>query len=77
MHTIITINTGHGANHIAHNTGLRVFATARDKVVLGDLAELGIETLSFDVTSQDDRVRVRETLEREAGGRLDVLVNNA
>ncbi|KFY16091.1 hypothetical protein V491_05443 [Pseudogymnoascus sp. VKM F-3775] len=68
---------GHALALDFHKAGLRVFATARDKVVLGDLAELGIETLSFDVTSQDDRVRVRETLEREAGGRLDVLVNNA
>lgn len=57
--------------------GLRVFATARDKAALKDLEELGIETLSFDVTAQADRVRVREELERVAGGRLDVLVNNA
>lgn len=54
-----------------------MFATARDKEVLEDLAALGIETLSFDVTSQDDRRRIRETLERVAGGRLDILVNNA
>lgn len=57
--------------------GLRVFATARDAAVLEDLAALGIETISFDVTSQADRARVRETLERDADGKLDILVNNA
>lgn len=57
--------------------GLRVFATARDAAQLEDLAALGIETFSFDVTAQADRVRIRETLERVAGGGLDVLVNNA
>jgi NAD(P)-dependent dehydrogenase (short-subunit alcohol dehydrogenase family) len=41
------------------------------------LEELGIETFSFDVTVQADRMRIREELGRVAGGRLDVLVNNA
>lgn len=54
-----------------------MFATARDAAVLGDLAALGIETLSFDVTSQTDLGRIRETIERVANGKLDILVNNA
>jgi hypothetical protein len=29
------------------------------------------------VTSKADRLRVRETLEKEANGKLDILVNNA
>ncbi|KFY59835.1 hypothetical protein V496_05519 [Pseudogymnoascus sp. VKM F-4515 (FW-2607)] len=68
---------GHALALDFHNAGLRVFATARDAAQLEDLAALGIETFSFDVTAQADRVRIRETLERVAGGGLDVLVNNA
>ncbi|KFY30347.1 hypothetical protein V493_01966 [Pseudogymnoascus sp. VKM F-4281 (FW-2241)] len=68
---------GHAMAMDFHKAGLRVFATARDKSVLEDLAELGMETLSFDVTDEGDRVRMREVIERDAGGRLDVLVNNA
>ncbi|OBT78632.1 hypothetical protein VF21_02236 [Pseudogymnoascus sp. 05NY08] len=68
---------GHALALDFHKAGLRVFATARDKVALKDLEELGIETFSFDVTVQADRVRIRGELERVAGGRLDLLVNNA
>ncbi|KFX95420.1 hypothetical protein V490_03890 [Pseudogymnoascus sp. VKM F-3557] len=68
---------GHSLATDFHKAGLRVFATARDAAVLADLAALGIETISFDVTSKADRLRVRETLEKEANGKLDILVNNA
>lgn len=68
MHFVVVAN---------RDVGLRVFATARDAAVLADLAALGIETISFDVTSKADRLRVRETLEKEANGKLDILVNNA
>lgn len=58
-------------------TGLRVFATARNAEVLGDLADRGIETFSLDVTSLKDIRQIRETIGRLTGGKLDILVNNA
>ncbi|OBT68759.1 hypothetical protein VE03_02206 [Pseudogymnoascus sp. 23342-1-I1] len=60
---------GHALATDFHAAGLRVFATARDANQLEDLAALGIETLSFDVTSQADRVRIKETVEGLVGGR--------
>ncbi|PLN81202.1 putative short chain dehydrogenase/reductase [Aspergillus taichungensis] len=61
-----------------HRQGLRVFATARDEVALGDLAALGIETLSLVV---DDELSVQlcfaETERRLGTKGLDYLVNNA
>lgn len=55
-----------------------MFATARDEVALGDLAALGIETLSLVV---DDELSVQlcfaETERRLGTKGLDYLVNNA
>ncbi|KAI9886926.1 MAG: hypothetical protein M1823_001295 [Watsoniomyces obsoletus] len=68
---------GHSLAKEFHNRGFRVFATARNKDVLADLHELGMETLSLDVTSQSDVEVVKNTVEHRTGGRLDYLVNNA
>ena len=57
--------------------GFRVFATARNKNVLVDLFELGLETLSLDVTSPENVRDVKEDIELRTEGRLDYLVNNA
>ena len=57
--------------------GFRVFATARNKDVLVDLFELGLETLSLDVTSPENVRDVKEDIQARTEGRLDYLVNNA
>lgn len=60
-----------------HSQGLQVFATARTAEAIKDLADLGIITLSLEVTSEDSiNVCKAEVLERTGGG-LDYLVNNA
>ncbi|KAI9758887.1 MAG: hypothetical protein M4579_002771 [Chaenotheca gracillima] len=60
-----------------HTKGLRVFATARNKDALEDLAGLGIETLSLDVNSESNVAEVKAEVERLTSGSLDYLVNNA
>ncbi|KAI9846803.1 MAG: hypothetical protein M1837_003652 [Sclerophora amabilis] len=57
--------------------GLRVFASARTKDALGDLARQGIETLSIDVTSAPSIEEAKSEIERLTAGSLDLLVNNA
>jgi NAD(P)-dependent dehydrogenase (short-subunit alcohol dehydrogenase family) len=61
-----------------HRAGAYVVATARRADRLDELAgECGerIETMAGDITDADHRRRLVERL--EAGGRLDVLINNA
>ena len=65
------------AKNIMYDTGLRVIATARNKDVLGDLLELGIETYGLDVTSTSNVKEVKAVIEELTGGGLDYLVNNA
>ncbi|KAK9418535.1 hypothetical protein SUNI508_08023 [Seiridium unicorne] len=57
--------------------GCRVFATARKLEKMKALAELGIDTLGMDVSSQPHIDTAVETVREAAGGRLDILVNNA
>lgn len=59
----------------------RRFAGRGDRVVVTDLAEdavvpAGASYLRLDVTSEDDWVRARTTVQESLGG-LDILVNNA
>lgn len=73
-------NPGGIGNSLArefHSHGLRVFATARQTSAITDLAELGIETLSLEVTKPDSIAAVKETIASRTGGKLDFLVNNA
>ena len=57
--------------------GLQVFATARSVEGIQDLADLGVKTLGLDVTDNDAVFRVRDQVAEIAGGKLDILVNNA
>ncbi|CAG8951532.1 hypothetical protein HYFRA_00007448 [Hymenoscyphus fraxineus] len=68
-------------NHLArefHANGLLVIATARNKASLAELEEMGMETLSLDVTSEESIRAAREAVEGlVGGGGLDILVHNA
>lgn len=57
--------------------GLRVFATARNIESISDLSDLGIETLSLDVTNDESIRKARELVQEKTGGGLNYLVNNA
>jgi uncharacterized protein len=54
--------------------GWRVLAVARRE---DRLRALGTPFLATDLTEEDAPARVRETVDAELGGRLDLLVNNA
>jgi NAD(P)-dependent dehydrogenase (short-subunit alcohol dehydrogenase family) len=56
--------------------GLRVYATARRRDALADLAAAGCRTLTLDVTDEDSMRAAVEAVEA-AEGAVDVLVNNA
>jgi len=60
-----------------HSKGLHVIATARDKSVLHDLEDMGMTTLSLDVTNRENIKDATMEVEKLTGGKLDVLVNNA
>jgi uncharacterized protein len=64
---------------LAAEPGARLVLVARRADRLQALArEIGGATVvALDLTDDDAPVRVREALEREHGGRLDLLVNNA
>ncbi|KAG7446499.1 NAD(P)-binding protein [Guyanagaster necrorhizus] len=59
------------------SNGYRVFATARSKDHLVDLAELGIEVFALDVTSPSDIQDIKADISERTGGSLGILVNNA
>ncbi|KUJ14354.1 short chain dehydrogenase/reductase-like protein [Mollisia scopiformis] len=68
---------GHALALEFHSKGLHVIATARDKVVLKDLEDLGMTILSLDVTSKASTLEAKMAVEKLTGGGLDILVNNA
>ncbi|KAL8670143.1 MAG: hypothetical protein Q9168_005308 [Polycauliona sp. 1 TL-2023] len=68
---------GHALAQEFHVRGLRVFATARSTEAVQDLADVGIETLALEVTSEESINACKEEVIRRTGGRLDYLVNNA
>lgn len=55
-----------------HNTGLQVYATARDPTKMKNLASLGIKTLTLDVLSASS---IKQCVAQIT--HLDILVNNA
>ncbi len=59
-----------------HSRGHRVFATARNRASLAELAAPGLTTLALDV---NDPASVRAAVAQviESAGRIDVLINNA
>jgi uncharacterized protein len=67
------------ARHIARQPGWEVVLVARREERLRELAaQLGSATVvAADLTEEGAPARVREALESERGGRLDLLVNNA
>jgi NADP-dependent 3-hydroxy acid dehydrogenase YdfG len=64
--------TGAALAEVFHNSGLRVYATARNVKKMERLASLGIETLELDVLSESSIERCVRGLDS-----LDILVNNA
>jgi len=67
---------GRAAAISLHETGLRVYATARRMGALTDLTSRGIETLALDVTDESSMTRAVAAVEADAGG-VSVLINNA
>jgi uncharacterized protein len=67
------------ARRLAAEPGARLVLVARREERLRALAEEvgGATVVAVDLTEQDAPARVREAVEREHGGRLDLLVNNA
>jgi short-subunit dehydrogenase len=67
------------ARRIAREPGWEVALVARREERLRELAEEigGATVIAADLTHEDAPARVREALESERGGRLDLLVNNA
>ncbi|ODV61179.1 acylglycerone-phosphate reductase [Ascoidea rubescens DSM 1968] len=66
--------------------GYKVFACARRLEAMKELEELGIRTISCDVTKQEDVLKMKEIVEKEVKGEqdnnndnvgLDILYNNA
>ncbi len=68
------------ARRLAQDAGTRLVLVARREDRLRDLAaELPVPAtyVAVDLTEEDAPARVRDHLEAEHGGRLDLLVNNA
>ncbi|KAG9241010.1 short chain dehydrogenase/reductase-like protein [Calycina marina] len=57
--------------------GLHVIASARSRDTLKDLEELGISTVSLEVTNAESREAAGKEIEKLTDGKLDILVNNA
>lgn len=62
---------------LTEETGLHVIATARNPAVLSEMAELGMTTLTLDVTKADSIKACHDEVSELTGGKLDILVNNA
>ena len=57
--------------------GVRVFATARELSKIHHLKAIGLDILQLDVTSEESIQNAVTYIERETGGKLNYLVNNA
>jgi 1-acylglycerone phosphate reductase len=60
-----------------YHKGVRVIATARDLSKIHHLKTMGLDTLQLDVTSEESIQNAVRYIEKETGGKLDYLVNNA
>ncbi|KAG6040274.1 hypothetical protein E4U41_001061 [Claviceps citrina] len=60
-----------------HNAGYFVFCAVRRTSAIGDLLQPGMAAVELDVTSTESVAAAVKTVSAVAGGRLDVLVNNA
>ncbi|KAF7538390.1 hypothetical protein G7054_g2966 [Neopestalotiopsis clavispora] len=68
---------GHALAVEYEKQGLYVFATARTPAVIADLAGPNISVLQLDVTDSTSISNCQSEVDRIAGGRLDILINNA
>ena len=57
--------------------GLHVIATARRAEVLSEMAEIGMTTLTLDVTDAESIKACHAQVAELTGGKLDILINNA
>ena len=57
--------------------GVRVFATARDLSKIQHLKSIGLDILELDVTSEESIQDAVKYIQKETGGKLNYLVNNA
>jgi NAD(P)-dependent dehydrogenase (short-subunit alcohol dehydrogenase family) len=60
-----------------YHKGVRVFATARDLSKIQHLKAMGLDTIQLDVTSEESIQDAVRFIEKETGGKLNYLVNNA
>jgi NADP-dependent 3-hydroxy acid dehydrogenase YdfG len=60
-----------------YHKGVRVFATARDLSKIQHLKSIGLEILPLDVTSEESIQDAVKYIQKETGGKLNYLVNNA
>jgi short-subunit dehydrogenase len=67
---------GRAAATSLHDAGFRVYATARKAETLAGLADLGIRTLTLDVTDEASMTQAVAATEDDAGA-IGVLINNA
>ena len=79
--SILITGTSSGIGHALalefNARGLRVFATARNKSSIADLASHGIETFSLEVTDPASIQSLQQEIFVRTVGKLDYLVNNA
>lgn len=79
--SILITGTSSGIGHALalefNRLGLRVFATARNKDSISDLAAQGIEIFSLEVTDPTSIRTLQEDITVRTVGRLDYLINNA
>jgi 1-acylglycerone phosphate reductase len=60
-----------------YHKGVRVFASARDLSKIQHLKAMGLDIVQLDVTSEESIQNAVRYIEKESGGKLDYLVNNA
>ena len=60
-----------------YHKGVRVFATARDLSKIQHLKSIGLDILELDVTSEESIQDAVKYIQKETGGKLNYLVNNA
>ncbi|KAL2153705.1 hypothetical protein VTH82DRAFT_4860 [Thermothelomyces myriococcoides] len=68
---------GHALCLEFHAKGVHVIATARNPAVLTEMADMGMTTLTLDVTKEDSIKACHDEVAKITGGKLDILVNNA
>lgn len=69
---------GHALALAFQKRGLTVFATARSLKKMADLEPLdNVHLLTLDVSSPESIAAAAKEVERQTGGKLDILINNA